>query len=63
MKKILERQKITINSVLFLAVHKYNHWIFLKMENGLISVYDSLVLRDVQGYLDFPLIKKIVDFS
>lgn len=45
-KKILERQKVTTNSTLILAVHKYNHWIFLKMENSSIEIYDSMLLSN-----------------
>lgn len=31
LEKILNRQKINKNSIILLAIHKTNHWLFLRM--------------------------------
>jgi hypothetical protein len=61
-EKILKKQKVTKVATLILAIHKIDHWLFLKIENGMISIYDSLIQNAVQKYIHFPLIGKIIKF-
>ena len=43
-----------------MAIHKTNHWLFLKVNQLEVSIFDSMRQSRVKNYLDFPLIRKIV---
>jgi Ulp1 family protease len=54
---------VTPETVLVLAVHKVNHWLFVKASRAGLAIYDSMPMGSLQNYFSFPLIAKIAKFS
>lgn len=46
-----------------MAVHKVNHWIFIKLNSNSLSIYDSMYKPNAEEYLKFPTINNIFQFA
>lgn len=38
----LEKQKVNKNTILIASIHNRNHWLFIRIHKGVISIFDSL---------------------
>ena len=46
-----------------MAIHRLNHWIFVKLSSENLSIYDSMPYEHVKKYLCWDIIKNIANFS
>lgn len=49
-KSSLDKQRITRKEIILASVHTSNHWIFIKIHDGMIQIFDSLKRENAQAY-------------
>jgi Ulp1 family protease len=65
-KKILaglEKQHINTHNIIIAVIHTGNHWLFIKICTGTITVYDSLASSQPEYYLNNSMVRRYRDMA